>query len=716
MKKKIIALSALALTQSVGTVALVQNSIVQTYAEQKNKDVTSQQFLDYIKELKQKYPNMKFEENTTVYNSLQEAQQAEQQQKQQLSQSISEYEQALKQQQDTYNQQNASVIEQNKQIEQANRVKQDEYEQKKQQYETDLANFENTKNEYEDWYRDQKQQLDIGIAKLVGDFDDTQAGSLRFYQNLTLTYDKDKLAESGTEVTDEDIKFTPGKSRISNVQPDSETRVTNNQADSEGRKYVTRFDLGIGITPGTKATFDLHDIGTTKSGKTISAHVKFILDKTTDVNTQFGVVPNRLLAIYFYNNRTADQKGHFEVEFFDEATGEPMNLITAFVSSDIDGITEKNYVGSNGKIDGKIPTLRSDPRSNKYPEIGNVSANELYYAGKADHFDIDRESATPYGQGLTLTSGSKLTLGFGVGADEYGAYSDFSLVKIGSKTKEKPTKPVAPEQPTLTPLVDVPEKPEPVKYNGNNTITYTRFEVKQLTTKWVDKDGKELKAPVIDTDIKSADTISHYIFDRDETDSDGNVTHVYKQFITKWVDQSGKELKDTVKDNTVQDKGTIDHYVFVETKTEGDVTTHIFKQLNTRWVDENLENILEPVSSEAYGEQKEINGYKFVEQREVDGTRTYIYHKITTTWVEENTNKELKKEDKLVKEPGNINSYVYVRTETKENGDLVHIYKKVEQKKNDVPTGVKSNIVLTGITLILSAFGITILNKKRREV
>lgn len=195
---------------------------------------------------------MKFEENTTVYNSLQEAQQAEQQQKQQLVQSISDYEKALKQQEDAYNQQNASVVEQNKQIAQENKAKSDEYEQKKQQYETELANFENTKNEYEDWYRDQKQQLDIGIAKLVGDFDDTQAGSLRFYQNLTLTYDKDKLAESGTEVTDEDIKFTPGQSRISNVQPDSETRVTNNQADSEGRKYVTRFDLGIGITPGTK--------------------------------------------------------------------------------------------------------------------------------------------------------------------------------------------------------------------------------------------------------------------------------------------------------------------------------------------------------------------------------------------------------------------------------------------------------------------------------
>ena len=81
MKRKInkpILLSALALTQGIGTVMLVQNSIVQTYAEQKNKEVTSQEFLDYVKELKQKYPNITFEENTTVYNSLQEAQQAEQ--------------------------------------------------------------------------------------------------------------------------------------------------------------------------------------------------------------------------------------------------------------------------------------------------------------------------------------------------------------------------------------------------------------------------------------------------------------------------------------------------------------------------------------------------------------------------------------------------------------------------------------------------------------
>lgn len=709
MKKKVIALSALALAQSVGTVALVQNSIVQTYAEQKNKDVTSQQFLNYIKELKQKYPSMKFEENTTVYNSLQEAQQAEQQQKQQLSQSISEYEQALKQQQDTYNQQNASVIEQNKQIEQANKVKQDEYEQKKQQYETDLANFENTKNEYEDWYRDQKQQLDIGIAKLVGDFDDTQAGSLRFYQNLTLTYDKDKLAESGTEVTDEDIKFTPGKSSISNVQSDSEARITNNQADSEGRKYVTRFDLGIGITPGTKATFDLHNIGTTKSGKIISAHVKFVLDKTTDVNTQFGVVPNRLLAIYFYNNRTADQKGHFEVEFFDEATGEPMKLITAFVSSDIDGVTEKNYVGSDGKIDGKIPTLRSDPRSNKYPEIGNVSANELYYAGKADHFDIDRESATPYGQGLTLTSGSKLTLGFGVGADEYGAYSDFSLVKIGSKTKEKPTKPVAPEQPTLTPLVDVPEKPEPIKYNGNNTITYTRFEVKQLTTEWVDEDGKELKPLVTDDTIKEHGDIEGYYFAETETKPTGDVVHKFRQIVTTFVTEDGKEVFPQEKGKQKEKPHKDYSYKKTETDEHGNVK-HIYHMFHTDFVDEDMNKIAD--REDGAQNQKDVPGYIYVrsEPKLDKDLVTHIYKQVTTSWLDEN-GKELKPVDKGSQPHGEFTGYTYIKTETDKSGNTIHTFKKASKE----PTNDFGIIGLT-VTSVLSLMGIKVLNKKKREV
>ena len=88
-------LGTLALTQSVGTVALIQNSIVQTYAEEKNKDVTSQQFLDYIKEL---------------------------QQKQQLEQSIKQYEDIKKQSKDEYD---AKVNKYNQDVATYNQAKQE---------------------------------------------------------------------------------------------------------------------------------------------------------------------------------------------------------------------------------------------------------------------------------------------------------------------------------------------------------------------------------------------------------------------------------------------------------------------------------------------------------------------------------------------------------------------------------------------------------------
>lgn len=68
MKRKInkpILLSALALTQGVGTVMVMQNSIVQVYAEQKNKEVTSQEFLDCINQLKEQNPDFKFSQGET---------------------------------------------------------------------------------------------------------------------------------------------------------------------------------------------------------------------------------------------------------------------------------------------------------------------------------------------------------------------------------------------------------------------------------------------------------------------------------------------------------------------------------------------------------------------------------------------------------------------------------------------------------------------------
>ena len=420
-----------------------------------------------------------------------------------------------------------------------------------------------------------------------------------------------------------------------------------------------------------------------------------------------------------------------------------------------------------------------------------------------------------FGSGTgVVTSGNTISL-----SAESNASGQWLIVNGAVTTKD-----VLP--PLLATYPDALEPHHDPDYSGNNgtpnTITYTRVLIRQLTTEWVDKDGKELKTPITDTDIKPAGTISHYVFDHDDTDNEGNVRHVYKQLETRWEDRSGKTLKEPVKDSSIQDKGSIDDYAFVETKTEGDITTHIFRQFSTKWVDENNKdikpefvgsktkdkediddyafintetvdgnlihhyrqyttewvtednvplkdkftgkevkdsgtipnykfvesktdekgnvkhvfvqfttswvdennkNLQEPTKTDEFKKEEQFEGYKLVNTKEEGRTKTYTYHKLTTEWVEDKTNTQLKKQDGT-HEHGDIDSYVYIRTETKENGDLVHVFKKAEQKveqkkeqkKDDIPTGAHTNSLISMFMVLISSIGLALTNiKKKRE-
>ena len=424
-----------------------------------------------------------------------------------------------------------------------------------------------------------------------------------------------------------------------------------------------------------------------------------------------------------------------------------------------------------------------------------------------------------FGSGTgVVTSGNTISL-----SAESNASGQWLIVNGAVTTKD-----VLP--PLLATYPDALEPHHDPDYSGNNgtpnTISYTRVLIRQLTTEWVDKAGKELKTPITDTDIKPAGTISHYVFDHDDTDNEGNVRHVYKQLETRWEDRSGKTLKEPVKDDSIQDKGIINDYAFVETKTEGDVTTHIFRQFSTKWVDENnkdikpeyigdktkdkedfsdytfvssetvdgnlthhyrqyttewvtenniplkdkftgkevkdsgtipnykfLEtktdekgnvkhifaqfttswvnednkNLAEPAKADEFKKEEQFEGYKLIDTKEEGRTKVYTYHKLTTEWVEETTNKQLKKQDGI-HEHGDIKSYTYVRTETKENGDLVHVFKKVEQKteqkveqkkeqkKDDIQTGVHSSGLISLFMILISSIGLALTSViKKRE-
>ena len=833
---KSILLSTLVFGQCAGTVVAMQNSIVQVYAEQKNKEVTSQEFLDYINQLKEQNPNFKFNQGETkVFDSEEQALANLAEQKQAINTAISNYKQAVEERNTRYEQEKQSVKQQNEQITQENT-------QKEQEYQTKLSAYNAKKAEVEQWKLANPiiTQLDNGI-KLRGNYDETKKNSINYFDNIAIDASKELLETGGYETTSKSIKMSPNSTvevvNVSSALIDNTNGYIGGMTlDNYPIKTIKSWRIKAGTPAGELLNMNLRNIGETDSGKTISAHVKFVLDYATSDTPQvsnaegsINVVKDGLLHMYWLpksDNSADKQGGHYEIQFYDDATGQPIKLANTILSIDLDGETEKSTVSSES-AKGIIPTLPSDvgtanETGTKYPTIESNTGTSVTYKGKTD-FGIDDTKTTPYGEGLTLFAGNTLNVSFETNDSRWGGYSVINIPKLGKVDLTLPEEPVVP---TPTPLVDEPTEPPVVNYPQvgeiANTITYNRVAVKQVDTRWIDVSGKELKTPVTDTNTKPAGDIEHYSFVESRTDDDGNVTHVFRQYTTKWVDESGKELKDMVTDKDTKEHGTIQDYAYVNSETDdngnvthifrqyttkwvdgdnrelkplvnGDsvkehgeipdyayVTTntdergnvthvfrqyitewvdedgnslkdsvkgsstvekgndikdykfvesktdekgnvkHIFKQFTTKWVTTSLEDLDKPVKTDEFKDSKTFENYQFVETREVGNTRTHIYRPYETTWIEEGTNKELKKDNKLVKEHGEIQSYTFVRTEIKDNGDIVHIYKKVEQKKeqkkDDIPTGVHTNGLISMFMVLISSIGLALMNiKKKRE-
>lgn len=833
---KPILLSTLVFGQCAGTVVAMQNSVVQVYAEQKTKEVTSQEFLDYINQLKEQNPNFKFNQGETkVFDSEEQALANLAEQKQAINTAIANYKQAVEERNTRYEQEKRDVAERNELIKQENI-------QKEQDYQAKLSAYNAKKAEVEQWKLANPviTQIDNGI-KLRGNYDESKKNSINYFDNIAIDASKELLETGGYETTSKSIKMSPN-STVEVVNASSALIDNTNgyiggmTLDNYPIKTIKSWRIKAGTPAGELLNMNLRNIGETDSGKVISAHVKFVLDYATNdspvanAEGSINVVKDGLLHMYWMpksDNSADKQGGHYEIQFYDDATGQPIKLANTILSIDLDGETEKSTVSSES-AKGIIPTLPSDvgtanETGTKYPTIESNTGTSVTYKGKTD-FGIDDTKTTPYGEGLTLFAGNTLNVSFETNDSRWGGYSVINIPKLGKVDLTLPEEPVVP---TPTPLVDEPTEPPVVNYPQvgeiANTITYNRVAVKQVDTRWIDISGKELKTPVTDTSTKPAGDIEHYSFVESRTDDDGNVTHVFRQYATKWVDESGTELKDMVTDKDTKEHGTIQDYAYVNSETDnngnvthifrqyttkwvdgdnkelkplvkGDsvkehgeipdyayVTTntdergnvthvfrqyitewvdedgnslkdsvkgsstvekgndikdykfvesktdekgnvkHIFKQFTTKWVTTSLEELDKPVKTDEFKDSKTFENYQFVETREVGNTRTHIYRPYETTWVEEGTNKELKRDNKLVKEHGEIKSYTFVRTEVKDNGDIVHIYKKVEQKKEQkkdaIPTGVHTNSLISMFMILISSIGLalTSITKKREE-
>ena len=223
--------------------------------------------------------------------------------------------------------------------------------------------------------------------------------------------------------------------------------------------------------------------------------------------------------------------------------------------------------------------------------------------------------------------------------------------------------------------------------DGNTTHIYRP--IKKVTTIWVTEKGQVLK-PRTDGEHPK-ENFDGYEFVRTDKDKDGNITHIYrevekpvKKVTTIWVTETGKVLKPRT--DGEQPKENFDGYEFVRTDKDKDGNiSHIYKpvkKVTTIWVTETGK-VLKPRTD---GEQPKVDfdGYEFVRtDKDKDGNISHIYkpvQKVTTIWVTE-TGEVLKPRTDGEQPKADFDGYEFVRTDKDKDGNISHIYRKVEKPK-----------------------------------
>ena len=210
-------------------------------------------------------------------------------------------------------------------------------------------------------------------------------------------------------------------------------------------------------------------------------------------------------------------------------------------------------------------------------------------------------------------------------------------------------------------------------------------------TSFVDKDGNPL-SPTEDG-TKPTKDIPGYKIVKTEVDEKGNTKHIYEKVTTTYKDKDGNVIPGTTTEEGTTPKKDIPGYRFVETKTlpNGD-TEHIYEKVKTSFKDKDGNEIPGYPTEDGDQPKKDIPGYRFVETKKLpNGDVEHVYEKVstplipqtepgkqnTTTWTDENGN-PLKPTEPGSKEPGTIPGYEYVKTVTDPNGNIRHIFRKVE--------------------------------------
>ena len=239
----------------------------------------------------------------------------------------------------SYDKQATTILDESEKVKTRKKEKQDSYDKAKDQYDKDLAEYNRKLAEL----RGQRVQGSTNGIKLYGEFDQSKRGSLDYYSKLTAVFDS-------SDPNLETVEGSLGANKNTTLTLDKDLqhdRLENKDfyghSDSKGTYGGSVF---TGIKQGS--TFTLHNVGKTKTGKTISA--RFVARNNPIPEHKIAGNPSTYTRLNVWWNKAKTDTDissvnfnpynytnvEWDIHYYDEKTGKPIALGLVSIYSDLD--------------------------------------------------------------------------------------------------------------------------------------------------------------------------------------------------------------------------------------------------------------------------------------------------------------------------------------------------------------------------------------------
>lgn len=318
-----------------------------------------------------------------------------------------------------------------------NKPKQDAYNKQKDAYNTALEKYKREKADYDKKLKEITSKPLVSTAngvKLYGSFDESNRKSTDYYSKLTAVFDpsiKDLEVVDGALGAGKTTRITLDKGFKHDANQDKGLYSRTKQTDKDYNGEVI-----TNITKG--AVLTVHNLGRTKSGKTISARLTATSDAVPEHKIKGNPNTYSRFTLWWQTSRLAQGTAplgfdaynyinpDFDIQYIDEATGKPLNLGLTSVYLDIDYKQAVRHTYGD-----KTTGIVVNPKDSKVKEVtvrgqkywegiktegtweyDDASGLNRYKKGEPIYTNVEDELGVPEGSILSIGYGSNQHLSY----------------------------------------------------------------------------------------------------------------------------------------------------------------------------------------------------------------------------------------------------------------------------------------------------------------